>query len=239
MNRGRWRVAATVIALFVAAAVAIAVGRNPAPLAPRPPGARPTLLLLTSLPLMFPDRFTLEGGGSPTLTALQTRYRVTPISVTAKADLAMGRLLLLAHPRAQPAEDLVALDAWVRGGGRVLLLADPALEWPSERPLGDPLRPPPMFSDTGLLAHWGVRLDAPDRRGPREGILGGQKVMTDSPGTLAGRCAIDEGGLVARCRVGRGRATIIADADFLDAQRLGRPANLNALMVELAALEKR
>lgn len=238
MNRARWRVAATVIALFVAAAVAIAVGRGGAPLAPRPPGARPALLLLTSLPLMFPDRFTLDGGGSPALTALQTRYRVTPIGVTAKADLARGRLLLLAHPRAQPAEDLVALDAWVRGGGRVLLLADPALEWPSERPLGDPLRPPPMFADTGLLAHWGVRLDAPDRRGPREGIVGGQKIMTDSPGTLAGRCAIDEGGLVARCQIGRGWATIIADADFLDAQRLGRPANLNALLVELAALEK-
>ena len=62
----------------------------------------------------------------------------------------------MAQPLAQPAEDLVALDDWVRGGGRVLLLADPMLEWPSKRPLGDPLRPPPMFMDTGLLAHWGL-----------------------------------------------------------------------------------
>ena len=74
----------------------------------------------------------------------------------------------MAHPLAQTAENLVALDAWVRGGGRVLLLADPMLEWPSKRPLGDPLRPPPMFMDTGLLAHWGLRLDAPDERGPSD-----------------------------------------------------------------------
>ena len=79
----------------------------------------------------------------------------------------------MAQPRAQPAEDLVALDNWVRGGGRVLLLADPMLEWPSERPLGDPFRPPPTFADTGLLAHWGLKLDAPDEPGRRVGELGG------------------------------------------------------------------
>jgi hypothetical protein len=62
--------------------------------------------------------------------------------------------------------------------------------------------------------------------------------MTASPGRLVGRCAIGEGGLVARCRIGQGRATIIADADFLDAERLGRPANLDALLAELSALEQ-
>ena len=114
------------------------------------------LLLLTSLPLMFGEDFSLQDSGSPALDALETRYRVVPISVTDPAELAKGRLLLMAHPLAQPAEDLVALDQWVRRGGRVLLLADPMLEWPSKRPLGDPLRPPPMFMDTGLLAHWGL-----------------------------------------------------------------------------------
>ena len=87
---------------------------------------------------------------------------MVPISVTDGAELAKGRLLLMAHPLAQTAENLVALDAWVRRGGRVLLLADPMLEWPSKRPLGDPLRPPPMFADTGLLAPLG-----PEARGAR------------------------------------------------------------------------
>ncbi len=154
---------------------------------PRPAAKRPDLLLLTSLPLVFGEQFSLQGGGSPALKALDTRYRVVPISVTDPAELGKGRLLLMAHPLAQPAEDLVALDQWVRSGGRVLLLADPMLEWPSSRPLGDPLRPPPMFMDTGLLAHWGLRLDAPDERGAKAEKLGGYDVLTVSPGSLYGR----------------------------------------------------
>ena len=146
----------------------------------------------------------------------------------------------MAHPLAQPAEDLVALDRWVRSGGRVLLLADPMLEWPNPRPLGDPLRPPPMFMDTGLLAHWGLRLDAPDERGAKAEKLGGYDVLTVSPGSLFGGCAISADRLVAHCRIGKGAATIVADADLLDAQDLGGKAahNLDGLLSELAKLER-
>ena len=49
---------------------------------------RPALLLLTSLPLVFGDGFSLEETGSPALKALETRYRVLPISVTSEAELA-------------------------------------------------------------------------------------------------------------------------------------------------------
>jgi hypothetical protein len=206
----------------------------------RPPAQRPTLLLLTSLPLIFGEQFSLQGGGSPTLKALDTRYRVVPISVTDPADLGKGRLLLMAHPLAQPAEDLVALDRWVRNGGRVMLLADPMLEWPSSRPLGDPLRPPPMFMDTGLLAHWGLRLDAPDTRGEKAGKLGGYDVLTVSPGSLFGGSSISADRLVARCRIGKGAATIVADADLLDTRDLGAGAahNLDGVLSELARLER-
>src|SRR5437763_89663 len=167
MSRARLRVLIGIAAVFVAgAALVVAAGLHRSQgMEPRPPAQRPTLLLLTSLPLVFGEQFSLQGGGSPALKALETRYRVVPISVTDPAELGKGRLLLMAHPLAQPAEDLVALDAWVRGGGRGLLLADPMLEWPSTRRLGDPLRPPPMFMDTGLLAHWAPRLDAPAERG--------------------------------------------------------------------------
>ncbi len=145
----------------------------------------------------------------------------------------------MAHPLPQPAVDLVALDKWVRSGGRVLLLADPMLEWPSERPLGDLLRPPPMFMDTGLLAHWGLRLDAPGERGPRSEKLGGYDVTTVSPGELFGSCSIAPDRLVAKCRIGEGRVIVIADADLLDADRLGPSAshNLDALLEELGELE--
>ena len=240
MTRARGRallvLAGAVIAALVVAALSFG---GPAPLPPRPPSQRPTLLLLTSLPLVFGEDFSLQGNGSPALKALQTRYRVVPISVADPPELGQGKLLLMAHPLAQPAEDLVVLDRWVRGGGRVLLLADPMLEWPSKRPLGDLLRPPPMFMDTGLLAHWGLRLDAPDERGPKAGRLGGFEVLTDSPGQLFGRCAISDDRLVAHCTIGRGRATIVADADLLDTAELGPEAkhNLDGLLEELASLE--
>ena len=244
MIRARLRAVAAILGVTIAAAVAIAVNRREpaAPPPPRPPAERPALLLLTSLPLMFAENFSLEGGGSPALKALQSRYRIVPISVTDEADLAKGRILLMAHPLAQPAEDLVALDQWVRGGGRVLLLADPMLEWASGRALGDPLRPPAMFMDTGLLAHWGLTLEAPDERGPKVGRIGGADVLTASPGTLSGSaCVVGGGGLVAHCRIGKGHATVIADADFLNVDDLDGPTdhNLDALLDELAGLERK
>ena len=237
MTGARWRAILLMAALLIgAAAVAITLsGRSDKPV---PEGERPSLLLLTSLPLLFGEQFSLEQRGSDVLTALEERYRVLPISVTDPAELRRGRLLLMAHPPAQTAEDLVALDEWVRGGGRLLLLADPMLEWPSERPLGDPLRPPPIFADTGLLAHWGLRLDAPDERGPKLRQLGGREVLTESPGTLHGTCEISVDRFVARCPLGKGAATIVADADFLGVRHLDGPTgdNLEGLLEELLRL---
>ena len=205
---------------------------------PEQGATRHKLLLLTSLPLVFGEQFSLEAKGSPVLSALRERYDVAPISVSSAPELARGDLLLMAHPLAQTPENLVALDAWVRKGGRVLLLADPMLEWPSERPLGDPLRPPAMFMDTGLLQHWGVRLDAPDQRGPQTREIAGRTVLTMSPGTLAGNCELSADRLVAHCRIGKGRVTIIADADVLNAEHLGGPSenNVGAVVNELARL---
>ena len=143
----------------------------PAPRAARAPTERPTLALLTSLPLLFGESSRLDGGGSPALARLERDYHVVPIAVADAASLAGIALLLMAHPRAQPAEVLVELDAWVRGGGRLVLLADPVLEWQSERPLGDPLRPPPDFADTGLLGALGAAARRADERRGDEGEL--------------------------------------------------------------------
>jgi hypothetical protein len=215
--------------------------RRPDVLAARTTPERPKLLLVTSLPLIFSEQFSIEDGGSATLKALESRYRVAPIGVTDRQGLAKGRLLLMAHPLAQPAEDLVALDEWVRSGGHLLLLADPQLDWPSTRLLGDPLRPPPMFMDTGLLHHWGLNLLAPSRSGAAVRKLAGIDVLTDSPGELSGTCDVSRDRLVAYCRIGKGRATVVADADFLDRDRLGPRAshNLDALVAALAALESK
>ena len=227
----------TVVMLSVVAVVAFVLERDWSS-SPPPAARRPPLLLLTSLPLLFNEAFSLRSGGSAALKALQPGYRVVPISVSDASELAKGRLLLMAQPQAQTPENLVALDTWVRAGGRLLLLADPMLEWPSKLPLGDPIRPPPMFVDTGLLGHWGLRLDAPDQRGEAKRRLGGYDVITVSPGTLYGDCQISSDRLVARCRIGRGAVTVIADADLLDVDQLGQGArhNLDGLLAELARL---
>ena len=243
MTAARWRaLLLTAVLLIGVAAVAMTMrGRSDVP-ADRPVSTeKPTLLLLTSLPLLFGEQFSLDEGGSPVLTALELRYRVIPISVTSDSDLAKGRLLLMAHPLAQTSENLVALDRWVRGGGKLLLLADPLLEWPSERPLGDQLRPPPMFADTGLLAHWGLKLASPEERGPQMRELGGEKVMTASPGSLEGKCELSDDRLVARCRIGKGHAAVVADADFLGVQHLDGPvdSNVGGLLQELQSLVQR
>ena len=241
LARGRALRFALAAALVAGALGFAAVRRQQPVLAALPPNQRPTLLLLTSLPLMFSEEFSLSGGGSPALRRLQAQYRVVPVGVADGAELARGRLLLMAQPPAQTAENLVVLDEWVRRGGHLLLLADPLLEWPSKRPIGDPLRLPPMFMDTGLLAHWGLRLDAPDEHGPARRALAGYGIMTASPGSLSGSCAISNDRLVAHCRIGRGSATVVADADFLDIDeyRVGAEHNLDGLLAELAKLQRR
>lgn len=228
----------------LAALVAWALAGRDMPSA-QPPKERPALALLTSLPLVFGERFGLEDGGSPTLRRLEQGYQVQPIGVADAASLKGQSLLLMAHPRAQPAEVLVELDRWVRDGGRLLLLADPRLDWHSERPLGDRLKPPPAFADTGLLGHWGMQLSAPVQAGPVMATNGRIEIMASSPGRLDSRsCEIVGGGLVARCRIGKGMVTTIADADFLNVEGEGAldgptDKNLDLLIDELAALGSR
>lgn len=237
MNR---RILGAISGLLALAAVAAWGVAGPRKLPePRAPSERPTLALLTSLPLVFGESFGLDGGGSAALTRLEQRYHVLPVGLADAASLKGQTLLLMAHPRAQPAEVLVELDQWVRSGGRVLLLADPGLEWPSERPLGDRLRPSPAFPDTGLLRHWGVTLAGPEQSGPAEAGNGRIDVKTSSPGRLTGRgCKLLGDGFVARCRIGSGRATVIADADFLNVGAEDSE-NLDLLIDELARLESR
>ena len=200
------------------------------------PPERPVLMLISGLPLVTGERFALDAVGSPALTRLEQDFRVRPIGTSDRADLSGSHLLLMAQPRAQPAEALVDLDAWVRAGGRVAILADPRLDWPSERPLGDALRPPYDFADTGLLAHWGLTLDAPAIPGAVARRLGIADVIALSPGSLkratASDCAILNDGFVARCRIGKGTALIVADADFIN----GDDANLDALATALKTL---
>jgi len=240
-----WRVrsrtiAAAAGALLVVAATAVAFSIRDTDHSGRPPGERPELLLLTSLPILFPEGFSLDAPPVAVRDALESRYELVPVGTTDAASLTGHRLLLMAQPNAQPAESLVALDRWVREGGRAVLLADPRLDWPSTLPLGDVSRPAATFPDTGLLLRWGLRLEAPDEPAAAQLRLGTSRVRTASPGKLAaagGGCEIAEGAALARCRVGKGNVTVIADSDFLDTRRFGE-GNVELLLAELERLER-
>lgn len=231
MSRREWLAGIAALALL---AGGITLATRPA----TRPVSKPELLVLSGLPLMFPEKFGLgQAPGAPLAARIERDFRLVPIAAAEPALLDGHDLLLMAQPRAQPAELLVALDAWVRRGGRVLVLADPALEWPSDKPLGDLTRPPLAFADTGLLLHWGVRLDGPDGRRARR--WGATDVAAESGGVLVATspaCAVEPGGLTARCTLGRGRAVIVADADAVDPRRPGSRAAIEQLERELKAL---
>ncbi|MCJ7421629.1 GldG family protein [Sphingomicrobium astaxanthinifaciens] len=202
--------------------------------------ARPRLMLVTSLPAGFTGGFDLEAGfGSPLLASLEQAYAVELAEYVDPGKLGEHERLLLAHPRAQPAEALVALDDWVRGGGRVLLLADPLLSARADHPLGDPGAPAPGFADTGLLARWGVRLDGPVTGGEAALMVEGVPVLLRSPGRMAvtgSGCATFAEAFAADCRIGAGRAIIAADADFLLVEGEAGADNRAALLALLARL---
>jgi hypothetical protein len=229
------------IAKAVLAALMLLASCREATPAQAPDKPKPTLYLLTALPLVWSESFGLDQPGSPALQALEQDYEVKPIDLPSQVPA--GALLLAAQPRALPAEELVALDAWVRRGGRLLLLADPLLEWPSELPLGDLRRPPVSFADTGLLQHWGLRLDAPERRGVVEHANDAGAVTYVSPGELikvGGNCDIEDR-WSALCQIDRGRVFVVADADFLDEKRVEQiaghhAANLGMLRIMLMAV---
>lgn len=194
------------------------------PTAPRETAApKPVLLLMTSLPIVWGEGGAFDPNSRPaeSYRALEREFQVTPIDSIEPATLRGQSLMLLAQPRRLAPEELVALDDWVRAGGRILILTDPILAAAREFPLMDMRRPP----DTGLLApllnHWGLEV-APGSRvqdlhyftiDGRE-----RRLIVDHPGRLiatGNSCRNAGRSLVARCRIGRGEAIVVADADLL------------------------
>ncbi len=229
--------------LLVAAALVASRARYPAtgpgdPAAAVPPGARPELGLFTSLPLLWSEaddltaQLAAERTPSPIRAALEARYRLRPLDTLRDARLDRLRLLMMAQPRPLDPAENVALDRWVRRGGRLLLFADPMLTAPSRFALGDPRRPQDVVLLSPILAHWGLvlRFDETQPAGLREiagsgfasNLAGRFALAPIVAGASAGggelpQCRIVRAGLGAACRIGRGRVLAIADAALLEA----------------------
>jgi hypothetical protein len=220
------------------------------------PAARPPLLLMTALPIVWGEGGAFDPSSRPAgaYRALQEEFTVRPIDALDEASLSSANLLLLAQPGRLAPGELVALDAWVRKGGRVLVLTDPRLEWPSELPLGDIRRPPSIGLLAPLLTHWGLELQ-PDSTGGPTSFGKGRLLALRHAGRFSAtgpNCRVLEP-FHARCRIGRGQAILLADADLMrdelwmgpveggDARHLRRSDNplvLADLLDELAGLER-
>lgn len=194
----------------------------------------PDLILMSSLPLRWGGtddiRIALQLGlaDDPALARLEQDFHVTLADNLASLDRRAPQAVLLAHPRALPPGELVAIDHFVQGGGRAILLADALSSWPSEHPLGDPRNPPVTSLLTPLLDHWGVRLGSADLtdHAPISFDLDGQRVTLVSAGRfdmLPPTCRTEAQRHVAHCAIGAGQVWLVGDADMLFAP-LWQPA---------------
>ena len=217
----RWPARIAAIALGTAALMAaLDVGYRP-----RCAGAPPRVALLTSLPLVWGDGDigAILGGATapdPAYRLLSQRVALTPFDALDATVVTRTDVLLLAHPRALPPEQLVLIDEWVRGGGAALVLADPLSLWPTERPLGDPANPPVTSLLTPLLTRWGLTLDAPPGLAAQtvDQPVGASRLTLAGAGRFQAAlpdCRLSAGRRIAACRIGRGEALLLADADLL------------------------
>ncbi len=192
---------------------------------------QPKLGLVTTLPLFWGEGDLgeiIQQASEPTRTyqRLDSKYQVRLIDAIDDKSLRSMHLLLLAQPRALAASELVTLDRWVRRGGHLMVMADPALQWKSAYPLGDRRRPLFTSMMSPLFKHWGLELVLPisdDTSAEAVRQHGGLAVHTVTlgawqqvGGTGGGACAISADGLVAECKIGNGSAFLVADADMLD-----------------------
>lgn len=202
-------------------------------LGPRPTGhandAQPPLGLFTSLPILWSEqadlRDVLSASKRPHWARAVLERHGKVVALDTLLDFARLDRLIIAQPRPLSPDENVALDRWVRQGGRVLLFADPMLTQESAFALGDRRRPQDVALMSPILGRWGLelRFDEQQPDGLRENA--GEALPVNLAGELAlkaggsdARCAIGAQALVARCKVGKGRAVIVADAALLDTE---------------------
>jgi len=240
------------IAVFAGLALLTVAGCSPTPAEP-PPASR-AIGLVTTLPLLWAESGDIRGQlrEAPShwaQVALAKHGRIVPLDSLAGPDgrlpLARDAILVLAQPRPLTPQENVALDDWVRGGGRVLLFADPLLTAHSRFSLGDPRRPQDVVLLSPILGRWGLELQFGDSQQPGERIesIRGGSLPVDLPGSFRsdGACKLENAGILAECAVGEGRVLAVADAALLDSGEAGasseiREKALDALMDRLSGL---
>lgn len=208
-----------------------------------PPAIR--MGLMSSLPIYWPlgadlaaiaqgqDQVPWQRAALARSYALEPLDTLSPIPALAAGQpdldpLAGLRRIAIIQPRGLSASDNVALDGWVRAGGRLLLVLDPALTGEYDLPLGDPRRPVDTALIPPVVARWGLAVSFDEEQAvavttARLGetalplALSGAVAITDPK---AADCTLLADGAAARCRVGKGEVTLIADAALFEHEEL-------------------
>jgi hypothetical protein len=191
--------------------------------------ALPELGLMGTIPIYWGEAGdfgeVLAGGENAhwARARLEDDYRLSPLDTLDEASLKGIDLLLLAQPRALSPAENVALDAWVRSGGRLLLFADPMLTGESRFAIGDRRRPQDVILLSPILDHWCLVLAFDEDRPPGPAVVraAGTAIPVNLPGSIdvgeaEADCAILVPEVLAECRIGRGSAVVLADAALLD-----------------------
>jgi hypothetical protein len=195
--------------------------------------AAPPVTLLTGLPLRwsgggdFASMISAGTADDPVLARLEAAGPVSLVDSLVDHVPPPGAVLLVAHPRALAPRELVAIDGFVRGGGRAVVLADALSGWPSPHPLGDPRNPPVTSLLTPLLDHWGATLAAAptDQQDAQAVDVDGARLRLFSAGRferLPPTCRAFADRRIAHCRIGEGAVWLVGDADLIFAP-LWRP----------------
>ena len=189
----------------------------------RGPHPQSELGLMGTIPLYWGEEAAFGDALSGKATAhwararLEARFVLRPLDALSEESLAGLDFLLLAQPRALSGPENVALDSWVRAGGRLLLFADPLLTGDSRFAIGDRRRPQDVILLSPILEHWGLRLEFDESRA--EGlVLAAGRIPVNLPGAFVPQagCTVEADGVLARCAIGRGRVLAVADAALLD-----------------------
>lgn len=216
--------------------------------------------MVSSLPLYwgedadFADLAAGRGAVPWQRGAIEARYRIVPLDTLSRIPalspdgpevdpLAGLDRLAVIQPRGLSPADNVALDQWVRSGGLLLLVLDPALTGEYDIPLGDPRRPVDTALIPAVVKRWGLAVSFDESQAASVATAtldkaqlplayAGRVAVTDP---AAADCALQAGGAAATCQLGKGRVTLIADAALFEHPELAGKGGAGLLAVLAAA----
>ncbi len=198
--------------------------------------------LMTSLPLYWPEGSQIAdiAGGQAELpwqrTVLERSHSLLPLDTLSpipalspndppEDPLAGLDRLAIVQPRGLSPADNVALDDWVRAGGRLLLVLDPMLTGHYDYGLGDPRRPSDVALIPPVVARWGLEMNFDEAQSAARPVeIDGRAAPLELAGSLreiAGSnadCMIEAADTLALCTIGEGRVTLFADAALFEGE---------------------